>query len=80
MLDFGLGPITSESMLNPCFDNGTFSTADAFDASMSGGISIFSSQDQWLVTTEQHDALERAGTPVDEEIIRSYERMAPICV
>lgn len=63
-------------MLDTCFD--VEFPVEAFDASMSDP-SLFTNQDQWLIRTE-HDALERPGTPVDEEVIRSYENMAGVCV
>lgn len=36
--------------------------------------------DRWLVPVDDHVAIERPGTPADEEITNSYQKMAPFCV
>lgn len=36
--------------------------------------------DRWLVPVEDNVAIERPGTPADEEITNSYQKMAPFCV
>ncbi|RYP67545.1 hypothetical protein DL771_007195 [Monosporascus sp. 5C6A] len=50
---------------------------DPFIDSM--GNSITPSQDQWLAQIEQGHITERLGSPVDEEIVRTYHKMANIC-
>ncbi|KAI8626481.1 hypothetical protein F5Y19DRAFT_478596 [Xylariaceae sp. FL1651] len=37
------------------------------------------SPDQWLVPTDECLFIERPSTPADEEVMRGYEKMAPIC-
>ncbi|ETS76544.1 hypothetical protein PFICI_11931 [Pestalotiopsis fici W106-1] len=37
------------------------------------------SMSQWLVAFEDDSITERPSTPVDEEITRSYQKMAPMC-
>lgn len=39
-----------------------------------------SSPDRWLVPADQNLAIDRPGTPADEEITNSYQKMAPFCV
>lgn len=36
--------------------------------------------DRWLVPVDDNVAIERPGTPADEEITNSYQKMAPFCV
>lgn len=36
--------------------------------------------DQWLVPMDESVFIERSSTPVDEEIVRGYEKMASFCV
>jgi hypothetical protein len=36
--------------------------------------------DQWLVPTDESLFTERPSTPVDEEIVRGYEKMESFCV
>lgn len=38
------------------------------------------SMNQWLVTFGDDYVVERPSTPADQEITRSYEKMAPMCV
>lgn len=38
------------------------------------------SADRWLVPAEQSLAIDRPGTPADEEIMSSYQKMASFCV
>ncbi|KAK7710216.1 hypothetical protein SLS64_005800 [Diaporthe eres] len=35
--------------------------------------------DRWLVPVDDNVAIERPGTPADEEITNSYQKMAPFC-
>lgn len=35
---------------------------------------------QWLVPVDENLAIERPGTPVDEEVTTSYQKMVPFCV
>jgi hypothetical protein len=44
------------------------------------GNSITTTQDQWLVQIEQEPVTERPSSPADEEITRSYKKMADFCV
>lgn len=44
------------------------------------GNSITPTQDQWLAQTEQGPVTERPSSPVDEEIMRAYKKMAGFCV
>ena len=44
------------------------------------GNGISPTQDQWLVQTEQGPVTERPSSPVDEEVMRAYEKMADFCV
>lgn len=39
-----------------------------------------SAPDRWLVPVDENLAVERPGTPADEEITNSYQKMAPFCV
>jgi len=39
-----------------------------------------SSPDRWLVPVDPNLAIERPGTPADEEITNSYQKMASFCV
>lgn len=39
-----------------------------------------SSPDRWLVPADHNLAIDRPGTPADEEITNSYQKMAPFCV
>ncbi|RYO93382.1 hypothetical protein DL766_000772 [Monosporascus sp. MC13-8B] len=43
------------------------------------GNSITPTQDQWLVQIEQGPVTERPSSPADEEVIRSYKKMAEFC-
>lgn len=36
--------------------------------------------DRWLVPVDDNIVIERPGTPADEEITNSYQKMAPFCV
>ncbi|KIX07349.1 uncharacterized protein Z518_02002 [Rhinocladiella mackenziei CBS 650.93] len=78
-MDSQLGVATTESvqndMMDACFD-GDFPT-DPFINLM--GNSITPNQDQWLAQIEQGAVHERPSSPVDEEVIRAYEKMAGVC-
>ena len=39
-----------------------------------------SSPDRWLVPIDETLLIERSGTPADEEITNSYQKMASFCV
>lgn len=44
------------------------------------GIENTSVSERWLVPVDENLAVERPGTPADEEITNSYQKMAPFCV
>lgn len=44
------------------------------------GIENSAVSDRWLVPADENLAVERPGTPADEEITNSYQKMAPFCV
>lgn len=51
---------------------------DAFMDFVGNGDS--SSPDRWLVPVDENIVIERPGTPADEEITNSYQKMATFCV
>lgn len=85
--DFGLMPMdpqfgvaTTEHLQNysvdTCFDGDT--SMDPFIDILDD--SIMPNPDQWLVQLEQGEINERTSSPVDQEVVRAYAKMAGVCV
>ncbi|RYP82956.1 hypothetical protein DL770_005469 [Monosporascus sp. CRB-9-2] len=85
-----LGIMPTDSQLGAATTSTESMQNHVMDASIDGGIptdlfidlmgnSITPTQDQWLVEIEQEPMTERPSSPVDEESVRSYEKMAGFC-
>ncbi|RYP15869.1 hypothetical protein DL765_005445 [Monosporascus sp. GIB2] len=76
---FGVATAPTESMQDYVMDttiDGDISMDPFIDLM---GDSITPTQGQWLVQIEQGPVTERPSSPADEEIIRSYQKMAEFC-